>query len=126
MKIESGTGAEKEGLHNEKESVDGSVRISEQENQALEPKKRKYFDNWKNVDKEAKDKKKEREAGIEGDRPEKGSMMCGKDSDDGCADVLVQQLFIQLIYHCKQMKIEAKASQTVQDVSDEPVKQSCA
>ncbi|KAL9344263.1 hypothetical protein Peur_061938 [Populus x canadensis] len=86
MKIESGTGAEKEGLHNEKESLDGSVRISEQENPALEPKKQKDFDNWKNVDKEAKDKKKEREAGIEGDRPEKGSTMCGKESDDGCAD----------------------------------------
>ena len=86
MKRESGTGAEKEGLHSEKESVDGSVRISEQENPALEPKKQKDFDNWKNVDKEAKDKKKEREAGIEGDRPEKGSMMCGKESDDGCAD----------------------------------------
>jgi hypothetical protein len=86
MKIESGTGAEKERLHNEKESLDGYVRISEQENPALEPKKQKDFDNWKNVDKEAKDKKKEREAGIEGDRPEKGSTMCGKESDDGCAD----------------------------------------
>ncbi|XP_010999698.1 PREDICTED: DEAD-box ATP-dependent RNA helicase 42-like isoform X3 [Populus euphratica] len=86
MKIESGTGAEKEGLHTEKESVDGSVRISEQENPALEPKKQKDFDNWKNVDKEAKDKKKEREADIEVDRPEKGSTMCRKESDDGCAD----------------------------------------
>eukprot|EP00258_Populus_trichocarpa_P032083 XP_024448102.1 uncharacterized protein LOC7484105 isoform X1 [Populus trichocarpa] len=86
MKRESGTGAEKEGLHSEKESVDGSVRISEQENPALEPKKQKDFDIWKNVDKEAKDKKKEREADIEGDRPEKGSTMCGKESDDGCAD----------------------------------------
>ncbi|XP_010999691.1 PREDICTED: U1 small nuclear ribonucleoprotein 70 kDa-like isoform X3 [Populus euphratica] len=86
MKRESGTGAEKEGLHSEKESVDGSVRISEQENPALEPKKQKDFDNRKNVDKEAKDKKKEREADIEVDRPEKGSTMCRKESDDGCAD----------------------------------------
>ncbi|KAJ6296533.1 hypothetical protein OIU78_022283, partial [Salix suchowensis] len=85
MKRESGTGAGKEGLHNEKASVDGSIRVSVQENPALEPKKPKDFDNWKNVDKEVKDKKREREADI-GGRPEKGSTMSGKESDDGCAD----------------------------------------
>jgi hypothetical protein len=86
LKRESGVGAEKESSHNEKESADGTVRISEQENPVLEPKKQKDFDNWKNVDREAKDRKKEREADIEGDRPEKGSRMFGKESDDGFAD----------------------------------------
>ena len=85
MKRESGTGAGKEGLHNEKASVDGSIRISVQENPALEPKKPKDFDNWKNVDKDVKDRKREREADI-GGRPDKGSTMPGKESDDGCAD----------------------------------------
>ncbi|CAK7328566.1 unnamed protein product [Dovyalis caffra] len=86
IKRESGTGAEIEGFHNEKESVDGSVRIFEQENPVLEPKKQKDFDNWRTVDREAKDRKKEIEADIEGDRPEKGSRMYGKESDDGFAD----------------------------------------
>ncbi|KAJ6707651.1 hypothetical protein OIU85_027966 [Salix viminalis] len=86
IKRESGAGAEKESSHNEKESADGTVKISEQEKPILEPKKQKDFDNWKNVDREAKDRKKEREADIEGDRPEKGSRMNGKESDDGFVD----------------------------------------
>lgn len=79
-------GVEKEGLHCEKELGDGSVRVTEQENSVLEPKKQKDFDSWKNVDREARDRRKERDTDMEGDRPEKRSRLYDKESDDGCAD----------------------------------------
>lgn len=85
-KRESWNGVEKEGLHNEKESGDGSVRVTEQENPALEQKKQKDFESWKTVDREARDRRKERDADVEGDRPEKRSRLYDKESDDGCAD----------------------------------------
>lgn len=84
-KRESWNGTDREGLHNEKELGDGSVRVPEQENPASE-KKQKDFDSWKNVDREAKDRRKERDVDIEGDRPEKRSRLYDKESDDGCAD----------------------------------------
>ncbi|PPR84287.1 hypothetical protein GOBAR_AA36422 [Gossypium barbadense] len=49
IKREPLNGAEKEGLNNEKELGDGSVRIQEQENQASEQKKQKELDSWKNM-----------------------------------------------------------------------------
>ncbi|XP_048233090.1 zinc finger CCCH domain-containing protein 13 isoform X1 [Ricinus communis] len=85
-KRESWNGAEKEILNNEKESVDGSVRATEQENPSSEQKKQKDFDGWKNVDREVRDRRKERDLDMEGDRPDKRTRVYEKESDDGCAD----------------------------------------
>ncbi|OMO79104.1 Histone deacetylation protein Rxt3, partial [Corchorus capsularis] len=86
VKREPLNGAEKEGLNYEKELGDGSARIQEQENQASEQKKQKELDGWKNVDREARDRRRERDVDTEGDRPEKRSRCYDKESDDGCAD----------------------------------------
>ncbi|XP_022749421.1 uncharacterized protein LOC111298923 [Durio zibethinus] len=86
IKRESLNGAEKEGLNNEKELGDGPVRMQEQENQASEQKKQKELDAWKNVDREARDRRRERDGDTEGDRPEKRNRCYDKESDDGCAD----------------------------------------
>ncbi|KAF2283140.1 hypothetical protein GH714_043470 [Hevea brasiliensis] len=85
-KRESWNGVEKESLHSEKELGDGSVRVTEQENPVLEQKKPKDFDSWKNVDREARDRRKERDPDMEGDKPEKRSRLYDKESDDGCVD----------------------------------------
>ncbi|KAK9291747.1 hypothetical protein L1049_019697 [Liquidambar formosana] len=87
IKRETWNGLEKDGLHNEKESVEGSVRVLEQENPSSEQKKQKDFDGWKNVDREARDRRKERDVDVEGERPEKRSRCYDKESDEGCADV---------------------------------------
>ncbi|CAL5324106.1 unnamed protein product [Camellia sinensis] len=86
VKRESWNGAEKDGLHNEKEPMDISGR-AEQESVALEHKKQKDHDGWKNVDREARERRKERDADVEGDRPEKRNKCYDKESDDGCADI---------------------------------------
>lgn len=86
-KRETWNGVEKDGSHSEKDLVDGSARMLEQENLALEQKKHKDFDGWKNNDRETRDKRKERDADLEGERPEKCSRYCDKGSDDGCTDV---------------------------------------
>ncbi|XVF33797.1 hypothetical protein REPUB_Repub18cG0002000 [Reevesia pubescens] len=86
IKRESLNGAEKEGSNNEKELGDGSGRIQEQENLASEQKKQKELDNWKNVDREVRDRRRERDGDTEGDRPDKRSRCYDKESDDGCAD----------------------------------------
>ncbi|KAK0604638.1 hypothetical protein LWI29_017705 [Acer saccharum] len=88
IKREPWNGVEKEGLHNEKELGEGSAKVllPEQENSALEQKKQKEFDSWKNVEKEARDRRRDREVDMEGDRPEKRSRCYDKESDDGCAD----------------------------------------
>ncbi|XWS16754.1 hypothetical protein CRYUN_Cryun33cG0005900 [Craigia yunnanensis] len=86
IKRESLNGADKEGLNNEKELGDGSVRIQEQENQASEQKKQKELDSWKTFDREAGDRRRERDGDTEGDRPEKRNRCYEKESDDGCAD----------------------------------------
>ncbi|XVE80175.1 hypothetical protein DITRI_Ditri14bG0118700 [Diplodiscus trichospermus] len=86
IKRESLNGTEKEGSNNEKELGDGSVRIQEQENQVPEQKKQKELDSWKNVDREARDRRRERDCDTEGDRPDKRSRCYEKESDDGCAD----------------------------------------
>ncbi|XP_065874040.1 uncharacterized protein [Euphorbia lathyris] len=83
IKRESWSGVDKEGLHNEKESGDGSVRVTEQENMATEQKRQKELDAWKNVDREARDRRKERDTDAEGDRR---TRLYEKESDDGCAD----------------------------------------
>ncbi|KAJ0101484.1 hypothetical protein Patl1_05387 [Pistacia atlantica] len=87
IKRESWNVVEKEGMgmHNEKELGDGSVKVPplEQENLVSEQKKPKELDSWKNVDREAKDRRREREVDMEGDRPEKRSRCYDKESDDG-------------------------------------------
>ncbi|WCJ30586.1 hypothetical protein M5689_012135 [Euphorbia peplus] len=86
IKRESWNGMDKESLHNEKESGDASVRVTEQEVMAAEQKRQKELDAWKNADREARDRRKERDTDAEGDRPEKRSRLYEKESDDGCAD----------------------------------------
>ncbi|KDP24226.1 hypothetical protein JCGZ_25883 [Jatropha curcas] len=85
-KRESWNGVEKEVLDNQKESGDGSGRVTEQENPTSEQKKQKDLESWKNVDREARDRRKERDADMEADRPEKHSRLYDKESDDGFAD----------------------------------------
>ncbi|KAE8731477.1 hypothetical protein F3Y22_tig00002840pilonHSYRG01431 [Hibiscus syriacus] len=77
--------ADKEGSNNDKDLGDGSVRTQEQENQASE-KKQKEMESWKIVDRESRDRRRERDGETEGDRPEKRSRCSDKESDDGCAD----------------------------------------
>ncbi|KAA8522644.1 hypothetical protein F0562_012995 [Nyssa sinensis] len=86
VKREGWNGVEKDGSYNEKESMDVSGRTSEQENSTLELKKQKDHDSWKNGDREARERRKERDADVEGERPEKRSKCYDKESDDGCAD----------------------------------------
>ncbi|XP_058110960.1 uncharacterized protein LOC131253823 isoform X2 [Magnolia sinica] len=86
VKRETSNINEKESLHNEKELVDGSVKIAEQESPALEQKKFKEFDSWKAIDRDAKDRKKEKDVDVEGDRHEKRGRCYDKESDDGCME----------------------------------------
>ncbi|KAI3676546.1 hypothetical protein L1987_86157 [Smallanthus sonchifolius] len=73
---------EKEGLQqHEKEDVDVSS------SRALDLGKQKSTDNWKDLDKESKERKIEKDADIEGDRSERRNKGFDKDSDDGGADV---------------------------------------
>ncbi|XP_022970872.1 uncharacterized protein LOC111469718 [Cucurbita maxima] len=87
QKRESWNGMDKETSHLEKESGEVSARMLEQDNPIPDQKKLKDFDNWKNADREGRDRKKERDTDIEGDRPEKRSRCHEKESDEGCADV---------------------------------------
>lgn len=86
MKRESWNATEKEISNNEKEPVDGSVKLPEQETVLPEQKKQKEVDGWKNGDKEARERRKERDADLEADKPDKRNRGLDKESDDGCAD----------------------------------------
>lgn len=86
MKRESWNGPVKEVPNNEKEPGDGSVKRPEQENVLLEQKKPKDHDSWKNVDRETRERKIERDADLEGDRPDKRSRCIDKELDDGFTD----------------------------------------
>ena len=86
IKKDSLNGMDKEIPNNEKVLGDGSVKLPEQEIVLPEQKKQKDADSWKNVDREAKEKRKERDADLEGDRPDKRNRGFNKESDDGCAD----------------------------------------
>eukprot|EP00262_Sarcandra_glabra_P011518 TRINITY_DN2780_c0_g1_i1.p1 TRINITY_DN2780_c0_g1~~TRINITY_DN2780_c0_g1_i1.p1 ORF type:complete len:817 (+),score=173.64 TRINITY_DN2780_c0_g1_i1:177-2627(+) len=78
---------EKESLHSEKELLDGSAKLHEQESPASEQKRLKEFDSWKAVDRDSKDRKRERDhQDGEGDRHEKRGRVYDKESDDGCTD----------------------------------------
>ncbi|KAI3980106.1 hypothetical protein MKX01_034712 [Papaver californicum] len=80
IKREAVNGAEKEALNDEKESV-----MADQENQALEQNRLKDCENMKNQDKDAKEKRQEKDADIQGDR--QGKRRCfDKESDDGCTE----------------------------------------
>lgn len=79
-------GVDKDGSNNEKEVGDGSIRMSEQDNLPPEQKKQKDFDSWRTVDRESRDRRKERDVDVEGDRAEKHRRGYDKESDDGCAD----------------------------------------
>lgn len=81
VKKELWSGLDKEAPHNEKELVETPGKSSEQENSTLEPKKKDH-DNWKNADREARDKKKERDAELEPERPDKRSRYHEKELDD--------------------------------------------
>ncbi|CAI0430963.1 unnamed protein product [Linum tenue] len=82
-KRESWNGVDKDSSHNEKDMGDASARVPEPENPALEQKKSKDFDAWKNNDRE---RRKEKDADIDGDRPEKRIRLADKESDDGLPD----------------------------------------
>ncbi|KAG1368085.1 hypothetical protein COCNU_14G005530 [Cocos nucifera] len=75
---------EKDSLHCEKEFVDGSVKVAEQENPTFEPKRLKD-DSWKSYDRDFKDRKRERDVDV-GDKHEQRSKCYDKESDDGCAE----------------------------------------
>lgn len=86
IKRDAWSGPEKEGYQNEKEAVDVFGRAPEQENSSVEQKKPKDSDSWKEVDKESKDRKKEREMDGEGERSDKRTRCFDKESDDGGVD----------------------------------------
>ncbi|XP_042027413.1 U1 small nuclear ribonucleoprotein 70 kDa-like [Salvia splendens] len=67
--------------HNEKELIEIPGKSSEQENSTLEPMKKDH-DNWKNVEREAREKKKERDVDFESDRPDKRNRYNEKDLED--------------------------------------------
>ncbi|KAL8159146.1 hypothetical protein V2J09_000683 [Rumex salicifolius] len=75
--------AEKEGLQTEKETVD---RLSEKDNVALDQKRPREADVWRNADKEARDRGKEREVDVEGERPEQRIRCAEKDLKEGGDD----------------------------------------
>lgn len=79
---EGRNGAEKENYQNEKEIAD---KTSVQENVAVEQKK--PTDSWRNMEREAKERRKERDADLEGERPEKRHRGNDKELDEGVADV---------------------------------------
>lgn len=77
---EAQNGGDKEGYHHEKEVAE---KASAPENFASEQKKPKELDAWKNVDREGKERRKERDGDVEGERPEKRSKCYDKESDEG-------------------------------------------
>ncbi|KAL2605405.1 hypothetical protein AAZX31_09G142300 [Glycine max] len=81
-KRESLNGMEKDGLNDGKELCE--EKNTELENVLPEQKKQKDVDSWKNVDGEVRERRKERDADLEGDRPDKRSKI-DKQSEDGSA-----------------------------------------
>lgn len=85
-KRETWNGLEKEGVSSEKDAADLPVKTTEQETSVSDLKKHKDFDAWKNADKDARERKKERDTNMEVDRTEKRGRGYEKESEDGCAD----------------------------------------
>ncbi|KAK9162092.1 hypothetical protein Syun_002994 [Stephania yunnanensis] len=86
VRKETLNGAEKEDLRSDKDVMNGSVKMPEPESSTVEQKKPKEVDNWKAIDRDSKDRKKEREMDLEGDRPEKRSRLHEKELDDSCTE----------------------------------------
>uniref|UniRef100_A0A803L504 Uncharacterized protein n=1 Tax=Chenopodium quinoa TaxID=63459 RepID=A0A803L504_CHEQI len=75
-------GGEKENHQNEKEIAE---KTSVQENFPVEQKK--PTESWRNMEREAKERRKERDADLEAERPEKRTRVYDKESEEGGADV---------------------------------------
>lgn len=73
---------EKENYQNEKEVAD---KTPVQENIVVEQKK--PTESWRNMEREAKEKRRERDSDLEGERPEKRNRGHDKDSEEGGPDV---------------------------------------
>ncbi|KAL3524600.1 hypothetical protein ACH5RR_012972 [Cinchona calisaya] len=86
MKKESGNGAEKESSHNDKEMIDVPSRAAELENSTSELKKQKDVDSWKIIDRDPRERKKERDADEEGEMYDKRNKNHDKESDEGCGE----------------------------------------
>ncbi|XP_047310319.1 uncharacterized protein LOC124913923 isoform X2 [Impatiens glandulifera] len=86
IKRETSNGADKDGLQSEKESVDAVGKPPEVESAGTDTKRLREHDSWKTNEKETRERKKERETDLEGERPEKRSRYTDKESDDGCPD----------------------------------------
>lgn len=82
-KRDSPSANEKDNWLHPKDTLDGSVRTSEQEVTALDPKRHKE-ESWKVSDRDIKDRKRERDADL-GDRHERGKSH-DKELDDVSAD----------------------------------------
>ncbi|KAL8031023.1 hypothetical protein ABFS82_13G000100 [Erythranthe guttata] len=82
VKREVWNGSDKEASHNEKELADIPGKSVEHESSTLETKKKDH-DTWKNIEREARDKKKEKDADVEPDRPHKRIKYHEKELDDG-------------------------------------------
>ncbi|EPS72710.1 hypothetical protein M569_02047 [Genlisea aurea] len=82
VKAEPWNASDREASHSEKEIGDIPAKCFELEKSTLEPKK-KDSDMPKNIDREVRDKKKERETDVEPERSEKRGKFHEKESDDG-------------------------------------------
>ncbi|ERN19972.1 hypothetical protein AMTR_s00071p00134870 [Amborella trichopoda] len=85
IKRESIDANDTENSHYEKEIVDGSMKVPDQDNATIEQKRGKESDSRKG-DRDLKDKKKDKDLDAEGDRHDKRGRCIDKDSDDGCVD----------------------------------------
>ncbi|KAK4785122.1 hypothetical protein SAY86_001811 [Trapa natans] len=81
------TSLEKDISTLEKDSLDMAAKVTEQENPMNHPKKHKESDGWKNIDKEAQDRKKEKDLNTEGEKVEKRGRGYDRESEDGCTDI---------------------------------------
>ncbi|KAL6518433.1 hypothetical protein OROGR_018935 [Orobanche gracilis] len=82
VKMELWSSTDKEVSHNEKELVDIPGKSIEQETSALELKKKDH-DTWKRVDRETRDRKKEMDADVGPERPDKRSRYHEQELDEG-------------------------------------------
>ncbi|MQM05580.1 hypothetical protein Taro_038391 [Colocasia esculenta] len=109
---------EKDGFHNEKEMVEGSVKICEQEGASLESKRINEFDTWKALDRD-KDKKRERDQDAEVDKYERRSRY-EKESEDGSGDGFTERDREVFGYSVQQRRRMLRPRGTPQSSSREP------
>ncbi|XP_073129825.1 uncharacterized protein [Henckelia pumila] len=101
IKRESWNVSEKETSHSERELVDSSGKVVGQDTSSLELPK-------KDTDREIRDRKKERDADVESERPDKRIKYHDKDSEEGCmaSDVVTErdkEIFISGVHQRKRM-----------------------